>query len=61
MTAPDSAAVAVDVHAHLVPPGLLDAVRAGYFSGVAVDTTAGRPVLAAGDDLLDRHRHRRRR
>jgi aminocarboxymuconate-semialdehyde decarboxylase len=52
MTAPEGAAVAVDVHAHLVPPGLLDAVRAGYFAGVAMDTAGGRPVLAAGDDLL---------
>jgi aminocarboxymuconate-semialdehyde decarboxylase len=42
----------VDVHAHMVPPGLLDAVRAGYFSGVALDTAGGRPILAAGEDLL---------
>ena len=36
-----SVATAVDVHAHLVPPGLLEAARDG-----------GPPVLAAGDDRL---------
>ena len=46
---------AIDVHAHLVPPGLLDAVRAGEFDGVTVtepDGPDGAPVLAAGPDRL---------
>ncbi|HTS95190.1 MAG TPA: amidohydrolase family protein [Streptosporangiaceae bacterium] len=51
MTTPDTLA-AVDVHAHLVPPGLLDAVRAGEFPGLAVDESGGAPLLAAGPDRL---------
>ena len=46
---------AIDVHAHLVPPGLLDAVRAGEFSGVTVTEQAGQggaAVLTAGSDRL---------
>jgi len=64
MTPQDRPPPAIDVHAHLVPPGLLDAVRAGEFSGVTVTGQAdqagqagpaepdGPPVLAAGDDRL---------
>jgi len=43
---------AIDVHAHLVPPGLLDAVRAGEFSGVTLTEQDGAPVLTAGPDRL---------
>jgi aminocarboxymuconate-semialdehyde decarboxylase len=43
---------AVDVHAHLVPPGLLDEVRAGGFPGVSVAGQDGAPVLVAGADRL---------
>jgi aminocarboxymuconate-semialdehyde decarboxylase len=49
---------AIDVHAHLVPPALLDAVRAGEFPGVTVTDQDGQdgqdrpPVLAAGPDRL---------
>jgi len=41
---------AVDVHAHLVPPGLLDAARAGGLAGI-VNAGEG-AVLAAGADRL---------
>ena len=40
------------MHAHLVPPGIIDAVRAGDFPGLAVADTGGLPVLAAGADRL---------
>jgi aminocarboxymuconate-semialdehyde decarboxylase len=43
---------AVDVHAHLVPPGLLDAARAGGLPGIVDAGEGGRPVLAAGADRL---------
>jgi aminocarboxymuconate-semialdehyde decarboxylase len=44
---------AVDVHAHLVPPGLLDTARAGSLPGVVVEAGhGGRPVLAAGGGRL---------
>lgn len=44
---------AVDVHAHLVPPGLLDAARTGSLPGVVAEAgDGGRPVLAAGADRL---------
>jgi aminocarboxymuconate-semialdehyde decarboxylase len=43
---------AVDVHAHLVAPGLLDAVRSGAFPGVALAEADGLPVLTAGGDRL---------
>jgi aminocarboxymuconate-semialdehyde decarboxylase len=49
---PDSPATAVDVHAHLVPAPLLDAVRASDFPGLAVASASGGPVLAAGGDRL---------
>jgi aminocarboxymuconate-semialdehyde decarboxylase len=55
---PPPAPPAIDVHAHLVPPGLLDAVRAGEFSGVTVAEPTepgapdGAPVLIAGPDRL---------
>ena len=49
---PDSPATAVDVHAHLVPAALLDAVRAGDFPGLAVASASGGPVLTAGGDRL---------
>lgn len=52
MTAPDRAAAAIDVHAHLVPPGLLDAARAGGLPGVVDAGEDGGPVLAAGADRL---------
>jgi aminocarboxymuconate-semialdehyde decarboxylase len=52
VTAPDRAAAAIDVHAHLVPPGLLDAARAGGLPGVVDAGEDGRPVLAAGADRL---------
>jgi len=55
MTPQDSPPPAIDVHAHLVPPGLLDAVRAGEFPGVTVagqPDQDGLPVLAAGPDRL---------
>jgi hypothetical protein len=41
------------VHAHLVPPGLLDAARKGSLPGVVAEAgDGGRPVLAAGADRL---------
>jgi aminocarboxymuconate-semialdehyde decarboxylase len=43
---------AVDVHAHLVAPGLLDAVWSGAFPGVALAEAEGQPVLVAGADRL---------
>lgn len=43
---------AIDVHAHLVPPSLLDAVRAGAAPGVTITDTGGGPVLSAGTDQL---------
>jgi aminocarboxymuconate-semialdehyde decarboxylase len=57
---PDSTATAIDVHAHLVPPGLLDAARAGALPGVRAGALpgvfdaeeGGGPVLAAGADRL---------
>jgi aminocarboxymuconate-semialdehyde decarboxylase len=52
MTPQESPAAAIDVHAHLVPPGLLDAVRAGAFNGVTVAGPDDSPVLAAGEDRL---------
>jgi aminocarboxymuconate-semialdehyde decarboxylase len=56
VTTQDNRPAAVDVHAHLVPPGLLDAVRAGEFPGVTVAEQDGEqdglPVLAAGPDRL---------
>jgi aminocarboxymuconate-semialdehyde decarboxylase len=67
-TGPDSTAAAIDVHAHLVPPGLLDAARAGALPGVRAEGPpgvraegppgvfdageGGGPVLAAGADRL---------
>jgi aminocarboxymuconate-semialdehyde decarboxylase len=48
-----SVALAVDVHAHLVPPGLVDAARAGGLPGVVAEAgDGGRPVLTAGTDRL---------
>jgi aminocarboxymuconate-semialdehyde decarboxylase len=52
MTPQELRDAAVDVHAHLVPPGLLDEVRAGGFAGVTVAEQDGLPVLAAGADRL---------
>jgi aminocarboxymuconate-semialdehyde decarboxylase len=52
MTPQELRDAAVDVHAHLVPPGLLDEVRAGGFPGVTVAEQEGLPVLAAGADRL---------
>lgn len=43
---------AVDVHAHLVPPGLLDAARTGALPGIVDARDGGGPVLAAGADRL---------
>jgi aminocarboxymuconate-semialdehyde decarboxylase len=43
---------AVDVHAHLVPPGLLDEVRAGGFPGVTLAEEDGPPVLATDSGRL---------
>jgi len=43
---------AIDVHAHLVPPGLLDSVRAGAAPAVTIADTGGGPVLRAGADRL---------
>jgi aminocarboxymuconate-semialdehyde decarboxylase len=51
VTAPARAA-AVDVHAHLVPPGLLDAAASGALPGVTDAGEGGPPVLAAGADRL---------
>jgi aminocarboxymuconate-semialdehyde decarboxylase len=52
MTPQELRDAAVDVHAHLLPPGLLDEVRAGGFPGVTVEEQDGQPVLAAGGDRL---------
>ena len=53
MTPADITHAAVDVHAHLVPPGLLDAIRAGEFPGVTVgEAHDGAPVLSAGPGRL---------
>src|SRR5260370_32448145 len=49
---PDRRAIAVDVHAPMVPGGLLESVRAGDFPGLAVDDASGGPVLTAGGDRL---------
>jgi aminocarboxymuconate-semialdehyde decarboxylase len=46
-------ATAVDVHAHLLPPGLFDAARAGVLRELGVEAGEdGGPVLAAGADRL---------
>lgn len=42
----------VDVHAHMVPPGLLEAVTQGGFPGVSLQDTEAGPVLVAGPDRL---------
>ena len=52
MTSSGSPATAIDVHAHLVPPGLLDVVRAGEFPGVTVAEAGDQPVLTAGADRV---------
>ncbi len=51
MTAQDSPAAAIDVHAHLVAPGLLDTVRAGGFPGVTVAEADGQALIAGADRL----------
>jgi aminocarboxymuconate-semialdehyde decarboxylase len=51
MNKPDSPGV-IDVHAHLVAPGLLDAVRTGAFPGLTLAEDSGGPVLTAGPDQL---------
>jgi aminocarboxymuconate-semialdehyde decarboxylase len=44
---------AVDVHAHLVPPGLIERARTGRLPGIVAEAgDGGRPVLAAGADRL---------
>lgn len=43
---------AVDIHAHLVPPGLLDGLRRGEMPGVSVTDTPAGAVLVAGGDRL---------
>jgi hypothetical protein len=45
-------ATAIDVHAHLVPPGLLDVVRAGEFPGLTAAEAGDQPVLTAGADRV---------
>jgi len=52
VTSSGSPATAIDVHAHLVPPGLLDVVRAGEFPGVTVAEAGDQPVLTAGADRV---------
>jgi aminocarboxymuconate-semialdehyde decarboxylase len=51
MTRQDSPG-AIDVHAHLVAPGLLDEVRMGGFPGLMLVEDGGVPVLTAGADRL---------
>lgn len=52
-SAPDpGAAAVVDVHAHMVPPGLLGAVAEGELPGVTLQDTEAGPVLVAGADRL---------
>lgn len=46
-----TAATAVDVHAHMVPPGLTDRVAGGAAVGIRLDG-ASRTVLAASEDRL---------
>jgi aminocarboxymuconate-semialdehyde decarboxylase len=44
---------AVDVHAHLVPPGLFDAARSGILGALGVEAGEdGEPFLTAGADRL---------
>ncbi len=52
MTSPPSPPAAVDVHAHLVPRGLLSMVQAGDFPGLAVTDAGDQPVLTAGADQV---------
>jgi aminocarboxymuconate-semialdehyde decarboxylase len=52
MAARPSPPPAVDVHAHMVAPGLLDAVWSGAVPGVTLAETGGMPVLVAGEDRL---------
>jgi aminocarboxymuconate-semialdehyde decarboxylase len=48
-----SVATAVDVHAHLLPPGLFDAARSGTLRALGVEAgEGGAPVLTAGADRL---------
>ena len=52
MTTPPGPPAAVDVHAHLVPPGLIEVVQAGEFPGLTVAEAGDQPVLAAGSDRI---------
>jgi aminocarboxymuconate-semialdehyde decarboxylase len=52
MTSADSRPGAIDVHAHMVPPGLLDEVWSGRFPGITLAEADGQPVLTAGADRL---------
>jgi aminocarboxymuconate-semialdehyde decarboxylase len=52
MTSADVRPGAIDVHAHMVPPGLLDEVWSGRFPGVTLGEADGLPVLTAGADRL---------
>ena len=52
MTTPPGPPAAVDVHAHLVPRGLLGLVQAGEFPGLAVADDGDQPVLTAGADRV---------
>lgn len=50
MTTAEDVPGAVDVHAHLVAPSLLDEVWSGRFPGVTLAEADGLPVLTAGAD-----------
>ena len=52
MTSEDGRPGAIDVHAHMVAPGLLDEVWSGRFPGVTLADAHGLPVLTAGADRL---------
>jgi hypothetical protein len=52
VTSPGSPATTIDVHAHLVPRGLLSRVQAGDFPGLAVTDDSDQPVLTAGTDRV---------
>jgi aminocarboxymuconate-semialdehyde decarboxylase len=52
MAVPSSPAAAVDVHAHMVAPGVLDAVWSSAFPGVTLAEADGMPVLVADDGML---------
>jgi aminocarboxymuconate-semialdehyde decarboxylase len=52
VSSPPGPPAAVDVHAHLVPRGLLGLVQAGGFPGLTVADDSDQPVLTAGADRV---------